>query len=408
MKCARVTFAYPTRVPKYKLRTPLHTTRYTSLVTPTENAALFRRLCESLGFVRVGFTPVTEVARHSVYSTWLANGHAGQMHYLHEQSSDRVTPARLLAGAKTVVTVALSYAHPDGLVPADSIARGIVARYARGADYHVVLKQKLHALAESARVALGRDIAYRACVDTAPLLEREMAHASGIGFIAKNTMLISPGAGSYVLLGELLVDVECEPGAPAEPRCGQCRACLDACPTGAFVDAYVLDARRCISYLTIENAGEIPRHLRRAVGTRIFGCDICQEVCPFNASAKVGAPELAPRDANSHVDLGMLVTLGAAQFRQWQKGSALRRIHRPQLQRNAAVALGNVGRASDLVPLVQALYSRYALVRAHAAWAVGEIGARENPAAARSLLRRREALETDPVVQEEIRLAALF
>src|SRR5262249_27004812 len=161
---------------------------------------------------------------------------------------------------------------------------GPIARYARGADYHIVLKQKLAALA--ARIeALGGPVAARACVDTAPVLERDLGERAGLGFIGKNTMLIAPGVGSYGLLRELLLDAPATPtGAEERERCGTCRLCLDACPTGAFVDAHTLDARRCISYLTIEHTGAIPRELRPKIGARIFGCDVCQEVCPFNAA----------------------------------------------------------------------------------------------------------------------------
>src|SRR5439155_11308577 len=175
-------------------------------------------------------------------------------------------------------------------------------------------------LARAVAEALGRAIAFLPCVDTAPLLEREGAQAGGVGFIAKNTMLIAPGAGSFVVLGELLTDVECAPTPPQiAPRCGECRACLDACPTGAFVDAYTLDARRCISYLTIESSGAIPRELRALVGDRVFGCDVCQDVCPFNASARDGAAELAPRPGYARPSLERLLGLGAAQFRKWNK-----------------------------------------------------------------------------------------
>ncbi len=347
------------------------------------------------------------------------------MNYLGDQSDHRADPRRLLEGAKTLVAVALSYAHDPpaeklsiiGCGVRDAVGRdaqgrvtGKIARYARGDDYHVVLKEKLHALARAVSTSLGRPIVYRACVDTAALLEREAAQKSGLGFIAKNTMLIAPGVGSYVVLGELLTDLECAFETPTEKqnetRCGQCRSCLDACPTGAFVDAYTLDARRCIAYLTIEHTGPIPRELRSLIGDRIFGCDICQEVCPFNASAKTGAPELAPRPRNVNPALEDLLALGAAQFRKWQRGSALRRIHRPQLQRNVCVALGNVGDASSLAALGVALESKYPLVRMHAAWAIGELGRRLKMAeTTAAILRARRPIEEDEEVKAEIALA---
>jgi epoxyqueuosine reductase len=277
----------------------------------------------------------------------------------------------------------------------------------------VVLKNKLRALAGTVAGASGRSLAFQPCVDTAPILEREWAAAGGLGFQAKNTMLIAPGAGSWLLLGELLTDLECAPIASdaAEPRCGQCTRCLEACPTGAFVDAYTLDSRRCISYLTIENPGPIPRELRRAVGDRVFGCDVCQEVCPFNAAERDDAPpELRARPGYARPSLERLLGLGAAQFRKWQRGSALRRIHRPQLMRNAAVALGNVGTVTELPSLMQALGEPSPLVRAHVAWAIAEILARETPppsgrAALESLLAAALARESDLAAREELAAA---
>jgi epoxyqueuosine reductase len=377
--------------------------------TPDAHAELFRKHALELGFSRVGFTPVGPVERHRVFEDWLARGYAGDMGYLARDAEPRRDPRALLGNAQTLVTVALSYAHADPVdVPADRLAggpHGQIARYARGADYHVVLKDKLRKLAAAVSQSLGRAIAYLPCVDTAPVLEREAAQAGGLGFIAKNTMMIAPGAGSYLLLGELLTDVACEPQPVTEPRCGQCRACLDACPTGAFVDAYTLDARRCISYLTIELTGAIPRELRPLVGDHVFGCDVCQEVCPFNATAQGGAPELAPRPGYGRPALRRLLGLGAAQFRKWNGKSALRRIHRPQLMRNVAVALGNVGTADDLPALARALAEPHALIRAHAAWAIGRIAAREPASEGRALLQARLEQESDPEVLAELAAA---
>ncbi len=387
-----------------------------SLPDPAAAAALFRAGAQALGFQRIGFTPVAPLARHAVFADWLARGYAGDMGYLGAQSDERRDPRALLASARTVVAVALSYAHADPVdVPADRLARGPrgrIARYARGDDYHVVLKQKLRALADAVAAQSGAAVAFVPCVDTAPLLEREVASAGGIGFQAKNTMLIAPGVGSYVVLGELLTDLDCAPGPvdDATPRCGACTRCLDACPTGAFVDAYTLDARRCIAYLTIENPGPIPRELRPLIGDRVFGCDVCQEVCPFNAGERAaGAPELAPRPGYGRPPLVRLLGLGAAQFRKWQQGSALRRIHRPQLLRNVAVALGNVGTVAELPSLMQALGEPWPLVRAHVAWAIAQIVTRtraELPpvggAALRALVDAALARETDQEVRAEL------
>jgi epoxyqueuosine reductase len=375
-------------------------------VSPSENAAIIRREALALGFCRVGFTPVGPVERHRLYENWIDRGFAGEMTYLVEQRALRRDPQRLFGRARTVVAVALSYDHPDPPeISADRLVggpRGVVARYARGDDYHTVMKTKLYALGRALTAALAREVAYLPCVDTAPLLEREAAQASGLGFIAKNTLLIAPGAGSYLLLGELLVDVDCEPQPILEPRCGECRACLSACPTQAFVDAYTLDARRCISYLTIENPGPIPYELRPLIGDRVFGCDICQEVCPYNASVKGGAPELAPRPGSGRPALRRLLGLGAAQFRKWQRKSALRRIHRPQLLRNVAVALGNLGDVEDVGPLSMLLSSPSPLVRSHAVWALAEIARRDERARKPVAALLDFHVDEDPTVQEEL------
>jgi epoxyqueuosine reductase len=361
-------------------------------------------LARELGFARAAIVPIEPPRRHELYASWLAAGRAGDMAYLAspEHASQRADLRALLDTAAALIVVALAHDRRDP-VPPDRLLRGRIARYARGEDYHLVLRDRLVALADRLAQALGRPVASRPCVDSAPVHEREWAERGGLGFIAKNTMLIAPGAGSYVLLGELLVDAPLPPTAPAappRPRCGACRSCLDACPTGAFVDAYVLDARRCISYLTIEHHGPIPRELRPAIGTWVFGCDVCQEVCPFNAGAGEPAdPLLAPRTLEHALpDLIALAGKGANQLRRFVRRTALRRIPRERLLRNTAVALGNT-RAPGAVPALVALLDQGApIVRGHAAWALGQIG----DAAARAALDARAAVETDPFVVEEI------
>jgi epoxyqueuosine reductase len=376
--------------------------------THADPAARIAAAALELGFAKVGFAPIErfdEAAER--LRSWLANGYHGVLSYL--EGEDRADPARLLPGAKTLVAVALSYAEPASGVPLRSqrdgrALSGSVARYARGEDYHLVMKQKLAALAERCSEILGRAVLSRACVDTAPLLEHEVARRAGLGFTAKSTLTIVPGVGSYVLLGELLLDVELPPSEPVAAGCGSCRACLDACPTGAFVGAHVLDARRCISYLTIENQGPIPRELRGRLGTRVFGCDVCQEVCPFNASRapRPRAPELTPRSTLAVVDLVALLELGAAGYRKLVRRSALRRVSRDTLARNAAVALGNTRDARAAEPLARALAAHpSALVRSHAAWALGELGPLAE--SARGALEGASG-DPDPLVREEARL----
>ncbi len=336
-------------------------------------------IAKELGFHRAAIVPVQAPRRHALYASWLDAGHAGGMAYL--ASPEHVGPRgdlrALLDTARSLVVVALAYERTDPVPPA-ALLRGRIARYARGEDYHLVMRDRLVLLADRLAKELGRAVATRPCVDSAPVLEREWSERGGLGFVAKNTMLIAPGLGSYIVLGELLVDADLSqtaPDAPPKPRCGSCRSCLDACPTQAFVDAYVLDARRCISYLTIEHHGSIPRELRASIGTWVFGCDVCQEVCPFNAGAGEPAePMLQPRSVEHALpDLIALAGRGANQMRQLVRRTALRRVPHAVLLRNVAVALGNT-RSLDAVPaLVSLLAHREPLVRSHAVWALGQI-----------------------------------
>jgi epoxyqueuosine reductase len=355
-------------------------------------------VARELGFVRAAIVPIEPPRRHALYTSWLAAGHAGEMAYL--ARPDHIQPRgdlrALLDSAKSLVVVALAYDRNDPTpqrirvaahlgeagacdpLPPASLLRGRIARYARGEDYHLVMRDKLVLLAERIARELGRPVASRPCVDSAPVLEREWAERAGIGFVAKNTMLIAPGAGSYIVLGELLLDVELAATAPAEPtkpRCGTCRSCLDACPTGAFVDAYVLDARRCISYLTIEHHGVIPRELRPSIGTWVFGCDVCQEVCPFNAGAgEPYDPLLTPRSVEHALpSLVALATAPTNQLRQLVKRTAMRRIPRSVLLRNVAVALGNTASPDAVPALITLLGHREPIVRLHAAWALAKV-----------------------------------
>jgi epoxyqueuosine reductase len=355
-----------------------------------------------LGFSRAAIVPIESPRRHALYTSWLAAGHAGEMTYLArpDHVDTRADLRTLLDSARSLVVVALAYDRHDP-IPPDALLRGRIARYARGEDYHLVMRDKLVLLADRIARELGRPVASRPCVDSAPVLEREWAERAGLGFVAKNTMLIAPGAGSYIVLGELLVDAELEatgPDAPMKPRCGSCRSCLDACPTGAFVDAYLLDARRCISYLTIEHHGVIPRELRTSIGTWVFGCDVCQEVCPFNAGAgEPHDPLLQPRSLEHALpDLVALAAAPTNQLRQRVKRTALRRIPRAVLLRNVAVALGNTRDPGAVPSLVALLADREPLVRAHAAWALAQHDA-NHPA-----LAELRATESDPIVCAEL------
>jgi epoxyqueuosine reductase len=370
--------------------------------------AAIRRQALELGFVRVGFARAERFATAAKrLESWLGSGHAGTMSYL-AGGTDRADPHALLAEAQTIIAVALPYPAGPGLGwprrSRDGGPAAAVARYARGDDYHRVLKDKLRVLALRCEELVGRPVLSRSCVDTAPLLEREAALRAGIGFTGKSTMTIAPGIGSYIVIGELLVDIELEPDEPIAQGCGSCRACLDACPTRAFIGEWLLDARRCISYLTIEYRGVIARELRPLMGSRVFGCDVCQEVCPFNASSapRAAAPELAPRAALDAIGLVELLEMRSAAYRRLVRGSALRRASRTQLARNAAIALGNSGDERAVGPLVASLRSdARALVRGHAAWALGRLGG----AQARSALEAARRGDPDAWVREEAELA---
>lgn len=374
----------------------------------TDPAELARHVVEAatgLGFARIGFTPAEPLTHDGErLEDWLGHGYEGSMGYLGTGARD--DPRALLAEAKTVIVVALAYPLPARLRRSrdDTALVGEVAGYAQGGDYHLVMKKKLCRLADRIAETVGRPVLARACVDTAPLLERAAAARAGVGFVAKSTLILVPGLGTSVLLGELLCDVEIAPSSAIAPGCGTCTACLDACPTGAFVAPHVLDARRCISYLTIEHSGPIPRDLRALIGNRVFGCDVCQDVCPHNASSqpRPSEPELDPDPARSGLDLVELLELRSGPHKNLVRRSALRRTHRVTFARNAAVALGNSGDARAVDPLARALeHNSSALVRGHAAWALGRLGGEHAKQSLEAALDR----ETDASVLEEVRHA---
>jgi epoxyqueuosine reductase len=359
----------------------------------------------SLGFSRVGIasTEPLERARERL-EEFRRRGYAEGLSYL--VSGERHDPAQLLPGARSAVVALFAHGDP-GVLPSDALVprlRGSVARYALGDDYHTLLKTRLFALARRIASLSGKRLLARACVDTAPLLERELALRAGLGFQGKSTLLIAPGVGSYVLIGELLLDIELAPTRAASAGCGSCRACLDACPTRAFSEEYVLDARRCISFLTIEHEGEIPRELRAPIGNRVFGCDVCQETCPFNASpARPASSDLGRREALLGPDLTGLLNLGSAAYRRLVKRTALRRASRTTLQRNAAIALGNSADPAAITVLCQALEAHPdALVRVHVAWALGELAVRlGGNEAAREALEGARTRDSNATVQAE-------
>jgi epoxyqueuosine reductase len=335
-------------------------------------ARLKRRAAE-LGFEMVGIAPAAPADGFARLRDWLAAGFAGEMDYLHRHGEARRHPGAVLPDVRTVVMLGMSYAAPNP-PPADERLRGTVARYARGEDYHDVLRRKLNELLDWVRhEAPGTQ--GRGVVDTAPLLERDFARRAGLGWFGKNTMLIHKRLGSYTLLGALLLDRELRPDEPFETsHCGSCTRCLDACPTEAFAGPFRLDARRCISYLTIELRGPIPEELRPGVGDWVFGCDVCQEVCPWNRKAPPGGePALQPGAVGSALDLVEVLGLSEEEFRRRYRGTALWRSKRRGLLRNAAIVLGNLGDVRALPALQRALDDPEPLVREAARWAIEEI-----------------------------------
>lgn len=299
-----------------------------------------RRILRTHGFDRVGFARAGEAPSASRLRAWVERGRAGTMSYMARTLDLREDPRRVLPGAQTVIAAALHYPRVAG--SSGGRPRGRVAAYAQGTDYHLILEQRLRdAAGEIARSYPG---GYRYYVDTGPVLERDWASQSGIGWIGKNTCAIDPERGSYFFIGILLTTLELEPDPPAADHCGTCSRCLDACPTGAIVGPRELDARLCISYLTIEHKGLIEPELETAMGDLVFGCDICQEVCPYNGPRQAllpGDPQLSPRPENIAPLLEELSVLDAESFRARFPRSPVRRAKLTGLLRNVIIALGN-------------------------------------------------------------------
>jgi epoxyqueuosine reductase len=336
-----------------------------------------------LGFARVGIAPASEADGFERLQAWLDHGYAGEMVYLHRFAEQRRHPRGVLLQVRSVLMVAMRYAADD---PADAPSPRAhpqavpvrIARYARGPDYHGVIWDRLNALRAWLEQQVPECVARGVC-DTAPLLERDFARRAGLGWFGKNTMLIDKREGSYFLLGALLTDLELAADAPfTAQHCGTCTACLDACPTDAFPAPGVLDARRCISYLTIELRGSVPDELRPGIGDWLFGCDVCQEVCPWNRRAAPGHPDLAARSDLTALDPIELLGLSDAEFRRRFRGTALFRPRRAGLLRNAALVLGNVGGPEALPALRQALSDPEDVVREAAAWALEQIERRQS------------------------------
>ena len=305
-------------------------------VTLTESV---KALAHELGFDRIAIGPAGPPDHGGEFRRWVEAGHAGTMAYLERRIEERLDPGRLLPGAASIVCVALNYYQGDAGDPSWEP----VARYAWGRDYHDVIAPRMERLAAHLRDASGARC--RAYVDTGPVLERDMAARAGLGWIGKNTMLLHPALGSWFFIGVLLTTAELACDAPLPDRCGSCRACLDVCPTQAFVAPYVLDARRCISYLTIEHRGPIDPALHEAIGQWQFGCDLCQSVCPWNRKAAV-TREPAFLPAAAYPGAESVLAMSDEEFRRGFAGTALSRPKAAGMRRNAAIAIGNARRAT--------------------------------------------------------------
>ena len=369
-----------------------------------------------LGFDLVAIAAAGPAPHADKLTEWLARGYHGEMAYMARDPARRRDPARVMAEVRSLIVVGVRYAAPR--LP-DEIrhdpSRGLIAAYAWGPDYHDLIRPRLFALDAFLRQETGRTTKARCYVDTGPILERDWAMQAGLGFIGRNTCLIHPTLGSWLFLGVMLVPEALEPDPAPEPctlpsghpawrlpdgqlgTCGACTRCLDACPTDAFADAYTLDARRCISYLTIELRGPIPRELRPLMGNWIFGCDVCQEVCPWSGPRTRSRPSSEDL-ARWAPPLLELLALDEAGFRRRFRRTAVMRAKRRGLLRNVCVAIGNWRDPCAIPALAQALRDPEPLIRGHAAWALGRIGGGR----AREILARAAAHETNEEVREEL------
>jgi epoxyqueuosine reductase len=336
------------------------------------NAERIKETARSLGFDLVGISPIGPFPEFVFYPKWLENGYAGEMKYLERQKDAKTTAESALPGARSVVVCAVNYNSPHPRTSYDRM-RAWVSRYAWGDDYHEEVKRKLNQLASWIEVNSNHKT--KAYVDTGPLLERVYAKYAGIGWFGKNTCIINQKAGSWLFLGCILTDLELEADAPAPGRCGTCTRCIDACPTHAIIEPYVLDSRKCIAYTTIELRGEIPEADRSGIGHHLFGCDICQDVCPWNNKAPHSTtPVFEPRPGLFWPELDRLLDLTEDEWRQSIRGTSMKRAKVKGLLRNLMVVAGNSGVHRLLPKLQRFLTHDDEHVRSHAAWAVKKLG----------------------------------
>jgi epoxyqueuosine reductase len=352
----------------------------------------------SEGFDAVGFAPADFGREAGVrLGEFLSAGYHGDMGWMAARASERAAPTTLWPEAKTAIVVGLSYAPKDDpLAMLEHKERGVVSVYARGSDYHDVMKSKLKRIARW--LSESEKAGVKIFVDTAPLMEKPLAMAAGLGWQGKHTNLVSRDRGSWLFLGSILITLELAADQAHDDRCGTCSRCLDACPTSAFPSPYKLDARRCISYLTIEHKGPIPHELRAAIGNRIYGCDDCLAVCPWNKFAQAGREAaFRPRIELTAPRLAELARLDDASFREFFSGSPIKRIGRDRFIRNVLIAIGNSS-MPEMIPIVEGLLADQSpLVRGAAVWALGRLSSERFASAKAEWLK----VERDEQVQEE-------
>jgi epoxyqueuosine reductase len=343
-------------------------------VNPAKKAELLKKWAVEAGFDRAGVARLEPSEHRQALSRWLEKGDHASMKYMERRSETRLNPATLLPQSRTVLCCALQYYPLDSCEPVSGNLWSRVARYARGRDYHDIMLRMLRAVAAKIEEAFPGSRT-RPYVDTGPILERELAARAGLGAVGKNTNLLHPEGGSWFLLGEVLTTLELQPDPAIEDLCGTCTACLEACPTGALPEPYRLDSNRCISYWTIEHRGDFPDSIRQSLEDWVFGCDICQDVCPLNDAPSSGDhPEFSIPPERKDLDLSGLLSLTREEYTEAFRGSPLKRAKFEGLKRNAAIAMGNRGEKKYVSVLKRALDDTDAVVRRSAAWALGRIG----------------------------------
>ncbi len=345
-------------------------------------SAQIKQWARELGFQQAGICNTDLTAAEQHLHHWLANGYHGDMAWMAKHGNKRSRPDQLVPGTLRVISVRMNYYPEDFAIGPQLLEQpeqAFVSRYALGRDYHKLMRQRLKKLAQRITQHVGR-FSFRVFVDSAPVLEKPLAQKAGLGWIGKHTNVINRDAGSWFFLGELYTNLPLEVDTPAQDHCGTCQACIDSCPTRAIIAPYELDARRCISYLTIEHKGAIPNDLRKAMGNRIYGCDDCQQVCPWNRFARLSdETDFQPRQQLDNANLLALFAWDETTFLRNTEGSAIRRIGYERWQRNLAVALGNATTGKDKKHIITALEKSMStstpLVNDHIAWALQQLKA---------------------------------